>query len=243
MNLPRVFYRPITEGGVDIIGTEVRHMKVRRLAAGDKVELFDGRGVWAEAVITAVQSRQISLQVEQINQEKECRENKIVIAASLARAERFDWLVSKCTELGVDRISPILWERTVKLARNPKVVQRWENLAVAAAKQCRRNFLPRIDSPRKPDQAWDFLTNQYRAGKMLLGSMDDQARSLMNLSPVGTDVIAWVGPEGGLTVQEERFFKIRNAVPVRLTGTTLRIETAALAFATLLTAGRYAQKK
>ena len=75
------------------------------------------------------------------------KSRRIIIAVSVPKGERFDWLIEKCTELGVERICPVIFERTVRQPGNPKALDRWMNLAISAGKQCKRLFLPQIDPP------------------------------------------------------------------------------------------------
>ncbi|MCK5269728.1 MAG: 16S rRNA (uracil(1498)-N(3))-methyltransferase [Sedimentisphaerales bacterium] len=236
----RFFCRPINMPVIELVGIEARHLStVLRLNIGDEVEVFDGAGALVCAMITGLHRDRVTLTVDSVQQTPQPERGQIVIAASIAKGERFDWLIGKCTELGVDRIMPVLYERTVKQSRNPKTIGRWENLIIAAAKQCRRLFLPRIDPPQPLSEVLQTTKNDYPQGRILLGSLNAQAPSLTIQKFDLSDVIAFVGPEGGLTEKEQDLLKSGNAQPVCLTDTTLRIETAAIAFAAILTAQRH----
>ncbi len=235
----RFFCRPINMPVVELVGIEARHLStVLRLNIGGEVELFDGAGALACATITGLHRDRVTLTVDSVQRTPQSGRGQIVIAVSIAKGERFDWLIGKCTELGVDRIMPVLYERTVKQSRNPKTVERWEYLIIAAAKQCRRLFLPRIDPPQPLSEILQTTKNDYPQGHILLGSLNAQTPSLIIQKFDLSDVIAFVGPEGGLTEKEQDLLKNRGAKSVCLTDTTLRIETAAIAFAAILTAQR-----
>lgn len=218
-----------------LTGTEAHHLaSVMRLGPGERVELFDGRGALAAAVITKASNRRVILSIEQIDFYSEPEKPGVTIAASIAKGERFDWLIARCTELGVDRIVPVIFERTVKQPKNPKILDRWNNIAISSSKQCKRLILPKIDKALS-------LTEVIKANSdslLLVGSLDEQAQPLVNMEIPDSDIIAFVGPEGGLTVDEAQLLQQHNARPVRLTDTVLRIETAAVAFASILTARR-----
>ncbi|MCK4628021.1 MAG: 16S rRNA (uracil(1498)-N(3))-methyltransferase [Sedimentisphaerales bacterium] len=232
----RFFCRPINTPLMELSGTEAHHLaKVLRLDVGGEVEVFDGAGTLAHATITEIHREKVSLTVDSVQQTSQPDRGQIVIAASIAKGERFDWLIGKCTELGVDRIMPVLYERTVKQSRNPRTIERWENLTIAAAKQCRRLFLPRIDPPRPLSDVLQNIKSDYPQGHILLGSLNAQNPSLIRQKFGLSDVIAFIGPEGGLTDNEKNLLEKNNAQPVRLTDTTLRIETAAITFAAILT--------
>ena len=239
MNLNRFYCNPITEPLTELLGAEAGHLSaVRRLTAGDKVELFDGKGCLAAATIKTANSRKITLQIDDKKIFQRPPASRIIIAASIAKTDRFDWLLSKCTELGVDRITPVLFERTVKQPKNAKIADRWQKITISAAKQCRRIFLPTIDTPIPLPKAVDLLKTDYPQSRLLSGSLKKTAPSLIAQPFDNRDHIIFVGPEGGLTEAEENLLQTAKADTVRITDTVLRIETAAIAFASILTAKR-----
>jgi 16S rRNA (uracil1498-N3)-methyltransferase len=242
MDLVRFFCDSICKGHVELDSQQSHHLAgVLRLKQGDRVELFDGKGILAVAKVAGANPRKATLQVEDLQIYPSRARGRIAIAVSIAKGERFDWLIGRCTELGVDQICPILFERTVKQAANPKIVERWRNLAVAAAKQCRRVFLPRIDAPIPLSGALEMLKKDYPAGRFLLGSVSSQSQPLIAQTFGDMDVAAFIGPEGGTTEKEEMLLSEAGCKFVRLTDTVLRIETAALAFASILAAQRNAE--
>ncbi len=243
MKMSRFYCSTISRGKVTIDGEQFRHLvKVLRLGVGDEVELFDGSGGAATAVITEIGRADAHLKIQQRKTQEPRQGGRIVIAVSVAKGTRFDWLVSKCTELGVDRIVPIVFQRTVKLAKGAQAGERYSKLAVEAAKQCGRIFLPRIDEPCSLSECVEKLKEEYPQMQLLFGSLGASAKSIMGLDTVGTDVAAFVGPEGGLTDSEETVLLENGAVGVRLAETILRVETAAIAFAAVLTAKRNFRK-
>lgn len=239
------FYCEILKGPtVELVGGEAHHLhNVCRLKAGDEVELFDGAGVLATALIEKATSKSVLLKIVDLEKFERPDKPEIVIAVSYPKGERFDWLTEKCTELGVDRIIPVIFERTVKQPRNPKIVERWRNIAIAAAKQCRRIFLPQIDLPVVLSEALSALKKQYDKAEILVGSLEPKSAALATQQFGTKDVIAVIGPEGGITEAEKALLENRRAKFVRLTNTILRVETAALAFAAVLTASRDSKMK
>lgn len=243
MDLFRFYCHPISKPLVQLPASEVHHLaSVLRLARGDKVELFDGTGALAVAEITTVSPRSVTLQVQDLQVVPRLFSSQITIAVSIAKGDRLDRLIGKCTELGVDRICPVLFERTVKRPKNPKTIQRWRNLTITAAKQSGRLFLPHIDNPLPLPQALATLKEELPTARFLLGSLSTQSPALIRQPFGSADVVAFVGPEGGLTEQEQIFLQNHGSQLVRLTDTVLRVETAALAFAAILTAQRDLEK-
>lgn len=239
MELPRFYCEKIDSHVVILSASESHHLSsVRRINKTQQVELFDGRGKVATAVVEKISKDKAVLKIEKVETITETSGLKIIIAPSIAKSDRFDWLVSKCTELGVDQIYSVIFERTVKLAKNPKALERWQKLAISAAKQCRRNLLPQITAPESLPCAVDWLKEEYPSAILLYGSLDKTAQPLIDMK-IDSDVIAaFIGPEGGLTKQEEELLKNSDAKAVRLTDTVLRTETAAVSFASILSAKR-----
>jgi len=135
-----------------------------------------------------------------------------------------------------------LFERTVKLAANPRAVERWKNLSIAAAKQCGRVYLPKIDTPLPLPKVLEFIGTEHPGAELFFGSLSENAAHIVDRQFGSADIAAIVGPEGGMTGDEESLLRRYDAKAVRITDTILRIETAAIAFATILTAKRYAGK-
>jgi 16S rRNA (uracil1498-N3)-methyltransferase len=240
MHLNRFYCPVLKESATELTGGEAHHLfNVCRLNTGDKVELFDGAGALATASIEKASSKSVLLKIVDLEKIEKPVKPEIVIAVSLPKGERFDWLLEKCTELGVDRVTPVIFERTVKQPKNPKAIERWQNIAISAAKQCRRIFLPQIDAPAALSTALSALKKQHNKAEILVGSPDAKSPPLIAEKFGLKDVIAFIGPEGGVTEDENALLEDCGAKSVRLTNTILRVETAALAFAAILTAGRY----
>lgn len=228
---------------VELTGSEAHHLSgVLRLKAGEKVELFDGAGALAEAVVRSAKSRKVVCEIENLQVFERPKTRQIIIASSIAKGERFDWLIGKCTELGVDRIWPVLFERTIKLGKNPRIIERWRNLTISAAKQCGRLFLPVIENPKPVKEVLISLKNDRPKTRVLVGCLDGGAEPLVSKEFTGCDVAGFIGPEGGFTEDEKHFFEDQGAESVRLTDTVLRIETAAVTMAGVLCCQRNADK-
>ena len=102
----------------------------------------------------------------------------------------------------------------------------------------REKFLPIIDEPCCLEESIKKLKEEYPDGQLLFGSLAGGVKSIINCQTADKDVTAFVGPEGGMTEDEERMLAANGAVAVGLTETVLRVETAALALAAVLAAKR-----
>jgi len=237
----RFYCSPISSPMTELRGEESRHAAaVRRLTVGHPVELFDGAGTTASGTVVEIARGKVLIKVDLLRKAAPPTQGRIIIAASIAKSERFDWLISRCTELGVDRICPTLYERTVKQSKGANVMERYRKLTIAAAKQCGRLFLPQIDPPCPVSQTVATLTRQYPRARRLVGSAA-AAEPLIDLRLDGSDIVVFIGPEGGITDAEAATLSSCGAVEVHLCEGILRTETAAVTFAAVLACRRYAQ--
>jgi 16S rRNA (uracil1498-N3)-methyltransferase len=237
--MPRFYCENIKTGKLSLDRTEAHHLiHVMRPDIGDEIELFDGNGTIGHAVIVELKRKDVVVNVKKTQTISPRQTGRVIIAASIAKGQRFDWLITKCTELGADIIAPVIFERTVKLAKGKNTSERFDKLAVSAAKQCGRNFLPNITEPVQLIDAIKALHADYPQAITLYGGLSENAKSFTDIIQKDKDVIAFVGPEGGMTKNEHDLLKSKNAIEVKLTKTILRIETAAIAFTSILCAAR-----
>ncbi|MBN1796032.1 MAG: 16S rRNA (uracil(1498)-N(3))-methyltransferase [Sedimentisphaerales bacterium] len=239
MQIHRFYCEKINQPQTELTGAEAHHLiNVMRLNSGDKIELFDGKGTLAKATVEKIKSNQVTVAVDFLQISPESDKPRIVIASSIAKSDRFDIMIAKCTELGADRITPVIFERTVKQPKNPKITERWKNITISSAKQCKRLHLPKIDLPLTLSEALEIINADYSDAQILFGDSSKETPSVMDIE-IDNDVIVFIGPEGGITDTEVNLLHRFGAKPVRLTDTILRTETAAIALAAILSAKRH----
>lgn len=212
---------------------------VLRLKRGDRVRCFDGVGTEYTGTIDRRTAHRLTIHVDRPPRIVQPR-LMLWLVQSLLKADRFEWIVQKATELGVVRISPVTTTRTVvrwTAEQGRTRWARWQRIAREASKQCGRTTLPVIDEPAP------FATvvqDVERVPLVLMPTLAAAAPALRTLLEGGsplTDVVALIGPEGDFTSEEVAEAQRRGARPVSLGSLTLRSETAALAVLSIL---RYA---
>jgi 16S rRNA (uracil1498-N3)-methyltransferase len=219
---------PSRSGRIRLEGDESRHLsRVRRLGPGAVVEVFRGDGFATRAEVAEVGKDWVELTVlgEPLpDREPACR---LTLATAVPKGERFDWLVEKATELGVDRLVPIVTERSVVDPRGAKL-DRLRRAIVEASKQCGRNRLMTLERP----MSWPLWLGE--GGDTVPGPR-------LVAHPGGLPPPAWprirrggqaamaIGPEGGFTEAEVEAARRAGWQVVDLGATLLRIETAGLA--------------
>ncbi len=213
---------------------ESNHLaRVLRLPVGAAVELFDGQGMLAEGVVEQINRKQVTIRTTDIQQHSPRQHRRIILAVSFAKGQRFEWMVEKCTELGVNHIAAVQFDRTVKLGK-ASAVQRLEKITLSAAKQSKRLFLPRLTGPAKLQETADLLTADYPDSTLLYGDPNGELLPVTSQSENSKDIVVFIGPEGGFTQPELDFLTSIDARSAKINPNVLRVETAAVAFCALL---------
>lgn len=237
LHMHRFFLPTIPEVGTALLdGPEAHHLShVLRIAAGAEVEIFDGRGRSAAATVARIGKRDVELLVHG-SRFTPAPPKELTLAVAVPKGDRFDWLVEKTVELGVSRLIPLITTRSVVDPREGKL-DRLRQAVIAACKQCRRNHLLEIQTPvrwveflaglSRPESCW-----MAHPGGVPISSLLPQADSL--------PLTAAIGPEGGFTDEEIAAGLQRGASLVSLGDLILRVETAAVAIASLVRLGSIA---
>ncbi len=213
--------------------SEAHHLlHVMRADEGDRVEVFNGDGLEAEAVVRYDVGNQLVLDV-QISKKEALRPFDLTLIQAIPKGSRSDLIIEKATEMGISRIIPVISERTIvrlKDKQAEKRVERWTRVAKSAAKQCGTKWLPQIDDICSYDTALAKLSD---FDAVLLGSLVDGVKPLRTIiqelqmrAPKSIAII--IGPEGDLTSSEIDESLNAGAIPVSFGSLVLRAETAAL---------------
>lgn len=204
-----------------------------RLEAGDIVEVFDDAGGVARAMIVTSGTGGVVVRVDEPAASAAQAAVQLTIGSAVPKGDRADWMVEKLSELGVVRFIPVATARSVVLPEGKNKRDRWTRLAMEAAKQSRRRGVMRIDALTR---LADALGDASAAGACYHLSTASGAAPVLNLltRDAPCALTAFIGPEGGWTDEEVAQFDAAGAVGIRLTSTVLRVETAAVAIASIV---------
>lgn len=246
------FYCPeLRPGALELEGPEAEHARRSlRLRIGEEAELFDGRGRVARGKVTELDGRVVRLATLEVSQ-AEPPALRIDLAAALPKGDRGEMVVEKATELGVDRFIPLLTRRSVVDPR-PGKLERYERIAVEAAKQSGRLWLPQISPPCElakvmgdPEYGLKLLADAPAKAAGEAGQAEQAARSPIGAQwvmgaqaagrmPATGRVLVMIGPEGGWEDGERAAAAQAGCLFWRFGPHTLRVETAALAAMAIL---------
>lgn len=223
----------IQAGRATIAGPELEHLRrVLRLTVGDAVTLFDDSGFEHEAVIRSLNTDRGELEIGRSYQAGRESPLALTLALGLTKGEKMDFVVEKATELGVQRIQPFTSSFTVPKLDDKKIItrtERWQKIALSAAKQSGRTQVPEILP------LCDFAQMVAGAGAQdlkLLFWEKETARTLRQIHEAHTganSILVAVGAEGGLSDGEAQLALARGFDTVHLGQRILRAETAAVA--------------
>ncbi len=209
-------------------GDEARHVaRVMRAKPGENLEVFDGTGRWWPATVTGIGRNEIGLELGDPVSEPDRDGPRLTVAVALPKGDRQRWLVEKLTELGVSRLVPLRTSRGVA-EPTPAAVDRLRRGVVEACKQCGRCRLLEIAAAGTLESAAAGIPTGRRlladrGGGPLLAAANSACDSLL----------VAVGPEGGFTAEEMAAAEAAGFARVSLGPHILRIETAAIAAASI----------
>jgi 16S rRNA (uracil1498-N3)-methyltransferase len=215
---PEAFKQQTVTLGTD----EARHLReVLRLKTGDEVYVFDGAGREFRCTVTReVSELQIEAEIEPAKPESQLQLN---LCVALLKGEKFDLVVQKATELGVKRITPLVTRYADIHLRDQsdaaKRVARWQRIALEAAKQSGRAFVPEISLP----VAFESVET-HGLGVMF----SERGGESLETLPHSDTITALVGSEGGWSDEEIESARARDFHVITLGGRILRAETAAI---------------
>jgi 16S rRNA (uracil1498-N3)-methyltransferase len=236
----RLYISPenITETEI-VFPAEQRHRisRVLRLKEGDSFIVFDGLGKEYRITLEQVKKKGICGIIESMTIINRDPKLKTTLLQGLPKFEKFDLIVQKATELGVQRIIPLITERTIPNLALQKVsirVNRWQKIAIAAAEQSGRTIIPKISlvtsfikglEEIKSDDATLFFWEEEKQNSL--------KSVLKNISEIHS-VSVIIGPEGGFSKKEAELAKQAGATSVSLGSRLLRTETVAITALSIL---------
>lgn len=224
--------RPILGAVVRLGGAEAHHLlHVMRARTGSPVVLFDGSGDEFTAEITELGRSEAVLAITGRTTVDRELPFQLVLAVALPKGDRQRWLVEKAVELGVSRLVPLVTERGVAQPRE-SAIQRLQRAGIEASKQSGRNRLMEIGAA----QEWAHFAKscQHAQTRLIAHPSGGLPASRVQIQPGPGPIAIAVGPEGGFSDEEIEIARRCGWQTVDLGPRILRVETAALAMATLV---------
>ena len=205
--------------------SDINHVKnVFRKNIGDKLRAVDGKNEYF-CKIEEIDEKHIKLKIIEKKEDKFSLNIKIDAGISILKGDKMDLTIQKLTELGINKIIPILANRCV--VKLDKKKDRWDNISKEALKQCQGVNPTIIDDIKKMNELefekYDLIIVPYESEKNIyikeiLKKRDKEIKNILYI----------IGPEGGFENEEIELLKKREAKIISLGNRILRAETAAI---------------
>ncbi len=206
-------------------------VRVLRHRAGDEVDVIDGQGTLYHCRLT--QDSPKGAEAEILSQQADWGAHPYRLTLGCCPTknnDRFEWFVEKATELGVDRIVPLIGEHS---ERKVYKTERALRIALSATKQSLKARIPEIAEPLSVK---DFLCHSERSEEslqLIAYCFEDETHPRQSIRQVlesssARDITILIGPEGDFSPEEAQLAIGRGYVPVHLGASRLRTETAAV---------------
>ncbi|HAE92724.1 RsmE family RNA methyltransferase [Tissierella praeacuta] len=222
---------------IEIIGNDVKHIRdVLRLKPNEKIEI-SANGVTYTCNIESLLKNKVITRI--INKTKGINESQIdiILYQGLAKGSKMDLIVQKCTEVGVKKFYPVITHRSVvkikDIKKEQSKVERWNSIADEAAKQSKRDILPKVQNIVSFDEMIDLLKDEDN----IIVPYEDEKGTVIKEKLKGISnkkIHLIIGPEGGFEPSEIEKLKNVGANIVTLGPRILRTETAGIVAATII---------
>jgi 16S rRNA (uracil1498-N3)-methyltransferase len=216
---------------------QVHHIKdVIKLREGERVFVFDDKANQFDCVVGRITLTQVVFAVNKKISAALSSRPVITIACAIPKHSKIDDMIDKLTQLGVDRIIPLMTERViVRLDEEKKCSRRdrWQKIALSASKQSQRNTVPVVD---EVTEVKDLIAAAKDFDIKLIPTLPGERRSLKDACAGQTpgSIIVLIGPEGDFTPTEVSLALKAGFIPVTFGDQVFRVETAALFIASIL---------
>ena len=229
--MQRYFVNEKNNDNFILSNSDIHHIKkVMRCKNNDKIEIVYDKKVYV-CNIDEIETLTLSI-IDSYEEDRESNIN-LTIAVSLVQEQKFDLILQKLTELGVNSIIPVKTERSiVKIdnAKEQKKIARWETICKEASEQSHRVTIPQIHNIMTMKE----LLNQKQELNLIC-SLNDETKPLEEyLNKELKSILFIIGPEGGFSKKEEDFLIENGFKATTLGKRVLRVETAAIYVASII---------
>ena len=217
---------------------QLHHLKnVLRFKTGDRAVVFDDRGNEYSVRLNNLSEKEAEFGIDvKKSQAADPRKIRITIACAIPKKSKIDDIIDRLTQLGVDRIIPLVTQRVIVKMDKAKMLQRqkrWEDIVLSACKQSQRNTVTVIDPVT---DIGELIKHSEKFDLKLIPNLTGNRRSLKSVFSGATvkSVLVLIGPEGDFTPQEIALASKSGFVPVTFGDLVFRVETACLYIASVL---------
>ena len=236
----RLFVSPlnITANRVSLTGEPLKKTRlVLRLKPKDTIYLFDGTGCEYLSQVVSLTPSQGELKI--LEKFDPVRESPLDLhlGQAMPKSSKMSVVVQKAVELGVAEIHPFFSARSLPQYSQDQAnrrIRRWQKISQEASRQSGRTRIPQVHSPRNFPDLLDAAPQGSLKIVLHKGTLKGSLRSLLRKNRKKSSIFFLVGPEGGFTAEEMTLSMNRGFKPVDLGERTLRTETVAIVFLSII---------
>jgi len=223
----QLFYTENISGQTAYFDNEesVHGLRVLRMHKGDSITFTDGSGNLYEGLISSDDPRKMEAVIVSSHPGYGKKPYKLHLAVSpLKNTDRFEWLIEKAVEIGVDVITPIICERSEKPGIRK---ERISKLIISAMKQSLKCSCPKLNEPIPLSK---FIGENISGFRLIAHCNEDIRRiSITEAIKPAKDYLILIGPEGDFTNEEVALATKAGFISVHIGNSRLRTETAGIA--------------
>ncbi len=233
----RFFVSPnsIRQGTVEFGGAQAHQIRdVLRMRQAQAILVLDNTGNEYRVVLKKVTRNQVVGEIVEQSTARGEAKTRIILYQALLKADKFEWVLQKGTEIGIAEFVPIVTARTVAHTVGKQKFARWNQILVEAAEQAGRGKIPLLHPHQLLSDA--LVHAQQCGGARVIPWEQERARDLATLlASVNSEMIhLFIGPEGGFTAEEMETARAVGASSITLGPRILRAETAGLVAASAI---------
>lgn len=220
-----LFYTPQdSDKTLLLVDDEMRHAtKTLRKRVGDEIYSTDGKGTKYKSQISSITKSEVQLEILARENIAPTKPSLHIAIALTKKTNRFEWFLEKATEIGIEKITPLVTSRTEKKSLN---LDRSNKILIAAMKQSLRSYLPVLT---EPVSMIDFVERtKSESAQKLIAQYKPDNKQLKSVITPGEDLIILIGPEGDFTEKESQLVDSSGFQSINLGNFRLRTETAGL---------------
>ena len=219
-----IFYTPDISSTHILSEEESMHcIRVLRMAAGEQIQIVDGKGNLYKAEITDAHPKKCGVRIIESIAEFGKRDFYLhMVVAPTKNIERFEWFLEKAAEIGVNEITPVICKHS---ERTVIKTERLNKVLVSAMKQSLKAFLPKLNEAVKLEEVFK---NNFSGQKFIAHCREGEKAHLKNAYQKQKDVLILIGPEGDFTEEEVKHASEKGFKEISLGSSRLRTETAGI---------------
>ncbi|MBI4707894.1 MAG: 16S rRNA (uracil(1498)-N(3))-methyltransferase [Candidatus Omnitrophica bacterium] len=225
----------ISQDKISVLNSDqIHHLQVvLRLKPGEVVGVFDGAGNEYMATIDKISARSVDLTVLEKSSASNINKICVTIACAIPKKTSMDDIIDKLTQLGADRVIPMITERVIVRLDQQKAIlrkKRWDKISLNASQQSQRLNLMAIDPLKDISEVLSEAGGfDLKLIPTILGERKEIKEVLAQTQ--ARKILVLIGPEGDFTPEEVSAAVKSGFVPVSLGETVLRVDTAAIVVA------------